>query len=408
MQDPYSPLLAPGTEKTAVTYWNGGHSITETSFSTMAKDTRVTFDNSSPNPSKQSGRGRHSRAERQISYEETENCVNEMSESFPGLSNRAHRLMRQVSESFNFRTIKVALITSAILNLLLGIPFGVFFGIWISQKNEGASSSSSPSSSPSSSSSSSSSSSLVPVDNGWQNNQDLGHALIPVHGCYPCSDITSRGLKNRVKVKSRNDICCTEVKIPEMDGASFTFSYANTMRGGDSDKQGFPCRGSGRGDLGYPIEATAAAHMMLDVKQTKLNIKGHGHSEEYPLSWISDDPEGGLNFVGEGVYYSKGQITIRSSGKYHVYSQVTLSTTENPLDEGDAEKIIVHAIIAKSKGTPKTLVLSQVTIKQNEVRSTNMEGTFNFSKGDVISIYVSHPSFLKDVRPGNTFGLFKL
>ena len=83
-------------------------------------------------PSSKMGRGHSRIAERQVSTEDAENCINEISESFPALSNKAHRLMRQVSGSFNSRTLKVALIFSIMLNIVMGISFGVFFGMWMS------------------------------------------------------------------------------------------------------------------------------------------------------------------------------------------------------------------------------------------------------------------------------------
>ncbi|GFR97127.1 hypothetical protein ElyMa_004469400 [Elysia marginata] len=85
-----------------------------------------------PQKASKMGRGHSRAAERQVSTEDAENCINEISESFPALSNKAHRLMRQVSGSFNSRTLKVALIFSIMLNIVMGISFGVFFGMWMS------------------------------------------------------------------------------------------------------------------------------------------------------------------------------------------------------------------------------------------------------------------------------------
>ena len=108
------------------------------------------------------------------------------------------------------------------------------------------------------------------------------------------------------------------------------------------------------------------------------------------------------------------------SGKYHVYSQVTLDTTENPLD--GAEKKIIHAIIHKSGGGGprgvgsrlrdnegyQTLLTSEITMKPHEVRSMNNEGTFQFFEDDEVYVFVSYPSYIRNVKEGNTFGLFKL
>lgn len=164
----------------------------------MAKDTRVTFDSApAPSPNKPPSKVRHNRiAERQISYEDAENCVNEMSESFPALSTRAHRLMRQVSGSFNNRTIKVALIMSVILNLLLGIPFGIFFGFWMSQKHEAV------------------------VDNSLPSLLKDSNSYIIIESCFPCSE-KDLNLNSRVKVKSKNNICCTDEKFLNFEASPY-------------------------------------------------------------------------------------------------------------------------------------------------------------------------------------------
>lgn len=172
----------------------------------MAKDTRVTFDPPAQVPNKPCNKVRHNRVtERQISYEDAENCVNEMSESFPALSTRAQRLMRQVSGSFNNRTIKVALILSVILNLILGIPFGIFFGFWMSQRNDASLRSSGAGSAPS-------------VDSFERLVDEKSYTL--VESCFPCSD-SDLGLDSRVKVKSKNNICCTDDKVLHVEGSPY-------------------------------------------------------------------------------------------------------------------------------------------------------------------------------------------
>ncbi|CAG5127214.1 unnamed protein product, partial [Candidula unifasciata] len=369
--------------------------ITEALHAAMAKDTRVSFDPPAQAPNKPNNKARHGRGtERQISYEDAENCVNEMSESFPALSTRAQRLMRQVSGSFNNRTMKVALILSVILNLLLGIPFGIFFGFWMSQKNEA---SLSPSSREASLSSSSSLDSLKRL---------VGEKTYSLRElCFPCSD-TDLELDNRVKVNSKNSICCTEDKILHVQDSPYYCVSGDVFRrrcmGGDlSLPVALPCK-SGSESRG----AESAAHLMLDVDETKARMKNPSHNE-IPLVWITRDPEH-RTFVGKDVSYSSGHITIHKSGKYHLYSHMTLSSNENPLSEDEGERIIVHSLLWNSRGVSKSLLFSQVTLKRNEVKSTNIEGSFELLDGDVISVYLSHPSFLKNIRPANVFGLFML
>lgn len=87
---------------------------------------------------------------------------------------------------------------------------------------------------------------------------------------------------------------------------------------------------------------------------------------------------------------------------------MTLSSNENPLSEDEGERIIVHSLLWNSRGVSKSLLFAQVTLKRNEVKTTNIEGSFELLDGDVISVYLSHPSFLKNIRPANVFGLFML
>lgn len=126
---------------------------------------------------------------------------------------------------------------------------------------------------------------------------------------------------------------------------------------------------------------------------------------EIPLVWVYTDSQH-RTFLGDGVEYSKGQIKIHKPGKYHIYSHLTLTTNENPLSDG--EKIIVHSLLWNTRGASKYLLFAQVTMKPNEVKSTNIEGSFELLEGDVVSVYVSHPSFLKNEFAANVFGLFSL
>ncbi len=116
------------------------------------------------------------------------------------------------------------------------------------------------------------------------------------------------------------------------------------------------------------------------------------------------------NFVGDGVSYSHGNLEILETGKYHVYSQVTLDTNINPLEESTEGRIIIFAVVIAYPNGAKDVPLlsSQITMKNSEVRSMNTEGTFEFNKGDKVSVYISYPSLIKDVKEGNSFGLFKL
>ncbi|CAL1545140.1 unnamed protein product [Lymnaea stagnalis] len=374
----YLPLMPNGTDESALApYWNTAHSITETSFTTMAKDTRVTFD-SAPCPEVPVNKPSqhkvhcHRGADRQISYEDAENCVNEMSESFPALSTRAHRLMRQVSGSFNSRTIKVALILSVILNLLLAVPFGIFFGIWMSQKSDATSSPATTS--------------VLSPPLSEQTTIEF---------CVLCSDLNKFEMK-LVKVKSKNGICCINENASDFDEKRFVFPLLTDVRGS------IPCRPGTRGQ-----RSESDAHLLLDVKKTKLNVEGK-LSVQKLFHWM-DKNENDLSFVGSGLKYSPGTISILQSGKYYLYSHLTISTNESPLPGGAEEKIVVHSILKSSQGHGlSTLLTNQLTVRQKEASGSTINGVVELSAGDEVYVYFSYPSLLKDTVGANIFGLFLL
>lgn len=348
----------------------------------MAKDTRVTFESTTcpevtVNKQSQHKVHCHRGADRQISYEDAENCVNEMSESFPALSTRAHRLMRQVSGSFNSRTIKVALILSVILNLLLAVPFGIFFGIWMSRKHEGGS---------------------VPATTSVLSPPytALASEQTTIEFCVLCSDLNKFEMK-LVKVKSKNGICCINENASDFDEKRFVFPLLTEVRGS------IPCRPGIRGQ-----SSESDAHLLLDVKKTKQNVE-RKLSVENLFHWLDKD-DNNLAFVGSGVKYSPGTISIVQSGKYYLYSHLTISTNESPLPGGAEEKIVVHSILKSSRSgqghSLPTLLTNQLTVRQKEARGSSVNGVIELSAGDQVYVYFSYPSLLKDTVGANVFGLF--
>ncbi|KAI8743695.1 hypothetical protein BgiMline_032150 [Biomphalaria glabrata] len=356
----YSPLMSLGPEETTP-YWNIGHSITETSFTAMAKDTRVTFDPADVPANKPSHKVHcHRAADRQISYEDAENCVNEMSESFPALSTRAHRIMRQVSGSFNSRTIKVALILSVILNLLLAVPFGIFFGFWMSQRHTATSSLTA------STSSSSSSADLAP-------------------NCVLCSSLNSLELKNRIRIRfNHGTMCCLEEKHSLNDPDQLFQMF----------KDLFPCKGGNKDSY---------AQFTLDVKKTKSKFEYIKDSPDKIFHWVNNGE------IGKSIRNLNGTVQVLQDGNYYIFSHLTFSSMDTPLAEGVEEKIVTHSIVKKPvssrKGSP-TLLMDQLTVKKQEIRGSTNSGVVFLEKGEEIFVYASVPNLLKDAEYGNVFGLF--
>ncbi|XP_059170712.1 uncharacterized protein LOC131952174 isoform X2 [Physella acuta] len=352
-------------------------SITETSFTTMAKDTRVTFDSSQDAPPSKHKVHCTRPADRQISYEDAENCVNEMSESFPALTTRAHKFMRQVSGSFNSRTIKIALILSVILNLLLAIPFGIFFGIWMSQKNDVTSPALSPSPS-------------FSLDSN-------GRPFVKL--CVPCGKFNFE-LSHKVKVRSNNDICCAD----DLSSAEYDILAPTSPGPGPNVyPQVLPCQLSGNVD--------AKAHLVLDVMTTKANVKNRPFPQNL-FSWVSDHKDKN-SYVGSGVKYSNGHFVIQKRGTYFIYNHLTLSTIENTLDINKTDLIIQHSIQKMEPGDhgkAVSLASNSLTLKRSEVRDSNVQGLFDLNEGDIVYVYLSYPSVLKgksgDMTTLQVFGLF--
>ncbi|KAH9514678.1 hypothetical protein Btru_023250 [Bulinus truncatus] len=336
----------------------------------MAKDTRVTFDSypAEVPANKQTHKVHcHRTADRQISYEDAENCVNEMSESFPALSTRAHRIMRQVSGSFNSRTIKVALILSVILNLLLAVPFGIFFGFWMSQRHTAAASAQ-LSQLPSSSSSSSSS------------------EIVSPSSCVPCSSLNSYEIQNRVRIRFiQGTMCCLEEKSSSSDPDQLLQLMKDPLL----------CKGASR---------ESYAHFTLDVKQTKKNADPRSPAAiEKIFHWLNSGE------IGKGIRNLNGSVQVLQDGNYYIFSHLTLSSIDSPFPAGEDEKVVTHSVVKKDNSgrrSTTTLLMDQLTVKKQEVRGSSNSGVFYLEKGEEIFVFITSPDLLKASDNANVFGLF--
>lgn len=123
------------------------------------------------------------------------------------------------------------------------------------------------------------------------------------------------------------------------------------------------------------------------------------------LAWITKD-ETGSSFLSEDLQYVNGTITIPTAGRYHVYTHLTFDTNSNRLQ--NTQLVVDHSIIRVSRGHPEQLVLDKVNLHSREIKSSDLEGTFELKQGDIVKVVVSFPSFLYHLPQTNVFGLFKL
>ncbi|GFN74151.1 hypothetical protein PoB_000065700 [Plakobranchus ocellatus] len=332
---------------------------------------------SSFNPHKASSKvGRQSRhPERQVSTEDAENCINEFSESFPALSNKAQRLMRQVSGSFNSRTLKVALIFSIMLNIIMGISFGVFFGMWMSWGR------SSP-------------------GHSGASNADISKSITIAKNSdtVPLSTFASQRTSNTVYASDAvcNQFCPARPCVKTPPSSLDTSGLPGTSSSSDCGR----CKNTPQSEN----KSNSSAHMMLDVYNTK-----RGKS----LIWLTQDADN-ICHVGKDLRYKSGKLTVLHSGQYYVYSQVTFSTIDNPMPRGQRELLLVFSIQRQPSSTKgdsrrsQTLLLSKLTMVPNKEQNDGVSGVIQLKEGDSLSVYISHPSLLKNLRQANFFGLYKL
>ena len=129
---------------------------------------------------------------------------------------------------------------------------------------------------------------------------------------------------------------------------------------------------------------------------------------EKSLIWLTHDKDK-ICYVGEGVRYNSGELTILQKGKYYVYSQITFSTIDNEMPHGQSELLLVFSIQRKPRHeTQQTLLLSKMTMEPNKEENDSVSGIIQLNEGDVLSVYISHPSLLKNILAANFFGLYKL
>ena len=114
----------------------------------------------------------------------------------------------------------------------------------------------------------------------------------------------------------------------------------------------------------------------------------------------------GVSFISNDLLYVNGTITIPTNGRYHVYTHLTFDTNTNRLP--GQQLVVDHSVTRISRGTPVNLLLDRVNLCQREVKSSDLEGTFELQKGDRVKVIVSYPTYLYNLSETNVFGLFKL
>ncbi|XP_076435329.1 uncharacterized protein LOC143275239 [Babylonia areolata] len=323
---------------------------------------------------------------RPVSMEEADNSVNEIHESLPRKA--AVRLYRQISSGFNSRTIRCLLVVSLGLNLIFGVLVGIFVGFWQSSRLELG---------------------------GGGGGAGAGGAVLNVptkeqlYACFPCSEDGVPGL--RITVRSQNGVCCTSDSVPWLRSVQQTDLFVRPshymivlkltreyVRSHCPDKSGSDSSQKEQRDR------VPAAHLTLDVAESKALLKQLPDDKHY-LSWNVQD-ETGATFISDGLRYANGTLTIPSSGRYHVYTHLTFDTTANKLEQ--PQLVVDHSIARISRGSPVYLLLDRVNLLARQIKSSDLEGTFEFRKGDVVKVVVSFPSYLYNLPQTNVFGLFKL
>ncbi|KAL8578378.1 hypothetical protein ACOMHN_031752 [Nucella lapillus] len=316
---------------------------------------------------------------RPVSMEEADNSVNEIHESLPRKA--AVRLYRQISSGFNSRTIRCILVVSLGLNLIFAVLLGIFVGFWQSSRELEA----------------------VPGGGGGGGGSRVG-GLTPgsadqLYSCFPCSDDGVPGL--HISVRSQNGVCCTTDRVPGIE-QSYRFRELAT----DYVKAHCPRNSGGRGSGGSQSyrERPTAAHLTLNVTRSIDNLLTLPSGQHY-LSWNVPD-ETGVSFISDDLRYVNGTLTIPSTGRYHVYTHLTFDTNNNKLR--GQQLVVNHSITRISRGVSVDLLLDRVNLFSREIKSSDLEGTFEFQRGDVVKVIVSFPSYLYHIPQTNVFGLFKL
>lgn len=356
------------------------------------------------------GRGHSRMAERQVSAEDAENCINEISENFPALSNKAHRLMRQVSGTFNSRTLKVTLIFSIMLNIIMGITFGVFFGMWVNSSKVTTGESSSLSSSSGQQGHIGPSSQAFTGHHSGPFLPPSGHQTVQINGkTVNPALMAALGSKIASNENTIEAICAYCPARPCSDTP--TSGGSHMAHGGSSSK---PSSAIGGQDppkcvcvndaLRSELKTLSAAHMMLDVHETKkMNT---------PI-WMTHDAKN-ICYVGKGLRYADSKLTVLHTGKYFVYSQVTFSTVDNQMPEGLSDNLLLVFSIQRTPRSSsmhraaETILLSKLSMEDKKEKNDSVGGVIPLSEGDVLSVYISHPSLLKNLESANYFGLYKL
>ncbi|KAK7484441.1 hypothetical protein BaRGS_00024326 [Batillaria attramentaria] len=312
---------------------------------------------------------------RPVSMEEAENSVNEIHESLPRRA--AVRLYRQISSGFNSRTIRCILVVSLCLNLIFAVLIGIFVGFWQSSRE-------------------------------FESARGGSKVFAPGTDhltCLPCSDNGIPGLV--IAVRSKNGVCCTQDTVPGFDQSNRLFQLTTEyVRAHCPEKNSEPGGWSHHGGNGRPTNNDrypSAAHLMLDVTKSKENLRLLPSGQHY-LAWKTKD-ESGTSFISDDLRYVNGTITIPAAARYHMYSHLTFDTIMNQIPK---QLVVDHSILRISRGAQQQLVLDRVTLTQNKIKSSDLEGTFELRQGDIIKVMVSYPSYLYNVPQTNAMGLFKL
>ncbi|GFO04956.1 hypothetical protein PoB_003146100 [Plakobranchus ocellatus] len=155
----------------------------------------------------------------------------------------------------------------------------------------------------------------------------------------------------------------------------------------------------------YPyLKADRVAHLLLNVKETirkKSNV------------WWTEPVSGYICFVGSGLRYNDGRLQVLQASEFYAYSEISFSALDNTIPH-NLTSIFVYASMQRSyiDSSGNNIVLppnvQKLTLKKGQEKSLRFSEAIRMEKSEWIGMYISHPSLLKGVPNGNSFGLLRV
>ncbi|GFN84124.1 hypothetical protein PoB_001063000 [Plakobranchus ocellatus] len=154
----------------------------------------------------------------------------------------------------------------------------------------------------------------------------------------------------------------------------------------------------------YPyLKGDGDAHLLLNVEET---------IRKKSSVWWTEPVSGYTCFIGSGLRYDDGRLQVLQAGEFFAYSDISFSALDNTIPH-NWTSIFVFASMQRNHtdSSGNTTVLSpnvrRLTLKKGEEKTLRFNEILRLKKDEWIGMYISHPSLLKDVTNGNSFGLLR-